>query len=96
MAWNDDREPTTTPPRPEDADDVVGAAEQAVYDATCTCDDTYGDNPWCPACFPHMACPRCCKLRERHPEATDRQVVHIHEMWHTGRPFVPAGNRRFA
>lgn len=52
MAWNEDREPTATPPRAATVDDVVGAAEQTAYDAACKCDDTYGDYPWCPACYP--------------------------------------------
>jgi hypothetical protein len=43
--FNDDRDPVATPPAPD-------AVERITYDAVCTCDDTYGDNPWCPACYP--------------------------------------------
>lgn len=43
--FNDDKDPVATPPAPD-------AVERITYDAVCTCDDTYGDNPWCPACFP--------------------------------------------
>ncbi len=33
-------------------DDVVEEAIEATYKALCNCDDVYGDNPFCPACFP--------------------------------------------
>lgn len=71
MAWNDDREPTTMPPRAESVDDVVGAAEQAVFDAACTCDDTYGDNPWCPACYSPDPVLPCCRTKYHLPGCKD-------------------------
>lgn len=43
--YNDDKDPEAPPPGPHDV-------ERITYDAACTCDDTYGDNPWCPACYP--------------------------------------------
>lgn len=46
--YNDDKDPDSTPPGPSDV-------ERITYDAVCTCDDTYGDNPWCPACYPAAA-----------------------------------------
>ena len=46
--FNEDKEPQVTPPGPHDV-------ERITYDAICTCDDTYGDNPWCPACYPDQA-----------------------------------------
>lgn len=35
---------------PFDPPDPIGEAEEIAYNALCTCDDTYGDNPWCPIC----------------------------------------------
>lgn len=49
--YNDDRDPVATPPGPDEV-------ERITYDAVCTCDDVYGDNPWCPACYPAEAASR--------------------------------------
>lgn len=43
--YNDDKDPTATLP-PD------GSPERIAYDAACRCDDTYGDYPWCPSCYP--------------------------------------------
>jgi hypothetical protein len=48
MAWNDDKDPEQPPPEPGDWDQIT-------YDAVCICCDTYGDDPWCPACYPSQA-----------------------------------------
>jgi hypothetical protein len=42
---NDRKEPDQPPPPPD-------SVERITYDAVCQCDDTYGDYPWCPACYP--------------------------------------------
>lgn len=35
---------------PFDPADPVKEAEEVAYNALCKCDDTYGDNPFCPVC----------------------------------------------
>lgn len=46
-------EPNAQAPKhvgPFDPAAPAAEAEELTYNALCTCDDTYGDNPWCPVC----------------------------------------------